>query len=290
MKVVCAPNPSLIVPSVGVAFGLLAAPSSAGVGRVGVSMPLAVRRARVSPTLRAWDFLSIALAVIAADHGCQRRRSPDGWTREIELTVSIVEPEAWAPHSGALADAFGFLTGDVWSIQFEGGGVRPPAPVKQTRRSRAVPAGDMVCLLSGGLDSLVGAIDLVAQGKQPVFVSQIASGDSTRQRHFARAIAPTLPHLQFSHAVRPPGLAEHSQRARSIIFLAYGLLVASSLPESDNGAQVELAIPENGFISLNVPLTALRVGSLSTRTTHPYLLGKVQQVWDAMGLDRKSVV
>ena len=42
------------------------------------------------------------------------------------------------------------------------------------------------------------------------------------------------------------------------------------------GELVELLIPENGFISLNVPLTPLRIGSLSTRTTHPFFLQQVQ--------------
>lgn len=31
----------------------------------------------------------------------------------------------------------------------------------------------------------------------------------------------------------------------------------------------ELLVPENGLIALNVPLDETRVGSFSTRTTHP---------------------
>ena len=45
---------------------------------------------------------------------------------------------------------------------------------------------------------------------------------------------------------------------------------------------VELIIPENGFISLNIPLTPLRVGSLSTRTTHPLFIEKMQGIIDAL--------
>ena len=64
-----------------------------------------------------------------------------------------------------------------------------------------------------------------------------------------------------------------------MIFLAFGALAASSL-----GGVTRLVVPENGFISYNVPLTSLRVGSLSTRTTHPYFLSKIQEVWDAVGM------
>ena len=35
--------------------------------------------------------------------------------------------------------------------------------------------------------------------------------------------------------------------------------------------------------SLNVPLTPLRVGSLSTRTTHPFFIKQVQRILDAVG-------
>ncbi|MCZ7581789.1 MAG: hypothetical protein M5U21_13400 [Fimbriimonadaceae bacterium] len=36
---------------------------------------------------------------------------------------------------------------------------------------------------------------------------------------------------------------------------------------------------------MNVPLTSLRIGSLSTRTTHPYFLRQIQSIWDAVGLN-----
>src|SRR5690606_33855127 len=73
--------------------------------------------------------------------------------------------------------------------------------------------------------------------------------------------------------------------ARSIIFLAYGLLAASALRASSEGTSISLVVPENGFISMNVPLTNLRLGSLSTRTTHPYFLRQIQRVWAAVGLN-----
>ncbi len=57
-------------------------------------------------------------------------------------------------------------------------------------------------------------------------------------------------------------------RARSILFVAVGVAVASIIKTKPS-----LAVPENGLISLNVPLTGARTGSLSTRTTHPYYIG-----------------
>jgi hypothetical protein len=39
-----------------------------------------------------------------------------------------------------------------------------------------------------------------------------------------------------------------------------------------------LYVPENGLISLNVPLDHLRVGAQSTRTTHPYFMARFQEI------------
>lgn len=44
---------------------------------------------------------------------------------------------------------------------------------------------DCICLLSGGMDSLVGAIDLHEEGRNPLFVSQIVRGDADHQREYA---------------------------------------------------------------------------------------------------------
>lgn len=144
-------------------------------------------------------------------------------------------------------------------------------------------SGDFVCLLSGGVDSLVGAIDGVAAGMRPVLVSQVSKGDAVRQQQFANMVGENLSHLQLSHAIKLPGNAERSQRARSMVFLAYGVLAASVLPDHRRGKVIELLVPENGFVSLNIPLTPLRLGSLSTRTTHPFFIGQIQTILDASG-------
>jgi hypothetical protein len=47
---------------------------------------------------------------------------------------------------------------------------------------------------------------------------------------------------------------------------------------------VEIVVPENGFISLNVPLGPGRLGSLSTKTTHPVYTAGIQELWNAVGI------
>jgi hypothetical protein len=50
---------------------------------------------------------------------------------------------------------------------------------------------------------------------------------------------------------------------------------------------VAIVVPENGFISLNVPLGPGRLGSLSTKTTHPIYMESIQSLWDALGIHAK---
>jgi hypothetical protein len=72
---------------------------------------------------------------------------------------------------------------------------------------------------------------------------------------------------------------EPSMRSRSLLFIALGLGVASAL-----AGEQPLVVAENGLISLNVPLTNPRMGSLSTRTTHPHFIGLFRTLLDALGV------
>ena len=249
-------------------------------GSVGGAVKYQTLKDKLVPAPRAWDLLSLALAVTAADLAGHRGESPDGWTREFELEVATIDPVFWNAHRDLINRLLEFLTTDKWRVAFIDGGFQP-APDKQPVR----PNEDCVVLLSGGLDSLVGYIDLVTSGRRPLAVSQIVKGDAENQRHFAQAIGPGLRHFQVNHNAQVPDPENPpSQRARSFIFLAYGVLVASSLERYHAGHDVTLYVCENGFISVNPPLTGARLGSLSTRTTHPEFLSLVGELLSAAGL------
>jgi 7-cyano-7-deazaguanine synthase in queuosine biosynthesis len=174
-----------------------------------------------------------------------------------------------------------YLTTDRWSVEFVGGGYMPPPP-----RTSNYPKEDSVVLLSGGLDSFIGAVDLAASGKKPLAVSELVRGDAENQREFAAHIGAGLTHIQLHHNAHVPDPeVPPTQRARSVAFLSYGVLVATSLARYRAGGRVDLNICENGFISINPPLTGLRVGSLSTRTTHPVVLALLQKILNAAGLN-----
>lgn len=249
-------------------------------GAAGARVLDAVGRAGLQPSPRAWDLLSIALSVIASDLAVRRDESPDGWTREIDLQVAVSDPGMWNAQRALLEEQLRFLTTDLWNLSFANGGFRPAPP--DTPR---IPLEDCVALLSGGVDSLVGAIDLVSRhGKRPYLVSQVAQGDKQKQALFASKIGGGLNHLQLNHNADSPGTNERSQRARSIIFFAYAVLLATSLNCYHDDSEVTAYVCENGFVSINVPLTSSRLGSLSTRTAHPVYMELFQRLLDATDL------
>lgn len=280
MKLVCAPeNIDLPAEEGDMRVVLFGQPRAVDRGSAGDAAKHEFLRRRLEAAPRAWDLLSIALSVVTADCAGIREQSPDGWTREFELEISVSDPVFWNAQADDLAQAVGFLTTDRWCFRFHGGGMLP-APPKPAKR----PDADCVVLLSGGLDSLVGAIDLAASGRRPLAVSQTVRGDAAKQLDFAAQIAGGLNHLQLNHNAHAPGVEETSQRARSLIFIAFGVMAATSLEVYHEGGTADLFLCENGFIAINPPLTGARLGSLSTRTAHPQYLGSLQRVLDKAGL------
>jgi 7-cyano-7-deazaguanine synthase in queuosine biosynthesis len=256
-------------------------PDSPSRGGAGANIREVIRRLELKPAARAWDILTIALAITAADTAVRRNQSPDGWTREIDLQVAVADPAFWSAQNVKLATALRFLTTDLWTLTFLDKGILPVPP-----KAATMPEEDCVSLLSGGLDSLVGALDLTARhNKKPYLVSQVAVGDKEKQAYFASKIAGGLSHLQLNHVVTCPGENERSQRARSLIFLAYGVLLATTLKCYHQGNPVTLYMCENGFISVNPALTPSRLGSLSTRTTHPEFISFFQELLKAAELN-----
>jgi 7-cyano-7-deazaguanine synthase in queuosine biosynthesis len=253
---------------------------TSGRGSAGAAIVETLQRKKLSPHPRAWDFLSIALAVTAADLAGHRSLSGDGWTREFELRIAVADPDFWATQATTLQELLQFLTTDRWSVAFVPGASYPAQPAQPVW-----PDHDSVVLFSGGLDSFTGALDLVEQGRRPFAVSQSVRGDAEKQRALAIVVSDTIGQLQLNHNVVVPAPENPpSQRGRSVIFFAYGILAASALRRYVDGNEVDIFVCENGFIALNPPLTGSRLGSLSTRTCHPVVLALLQQVLQAAGL------
>jgi 7-cyano-7-deazaguanine synthase in queuosine biosynthesis len=243
--------------------------------------------ASVQPATVALELLRFAAAIYCADKIVLRSATDDGWTRDLSLSIPVSHLGNWRSASSALTEAVSFLSGDRWILRTR--------KIRERVQSAATSVScEAVCLFSGGLDSLAGAIDLLEEGRSLCLVGHHEAGlTSGRQRQLARDLAthygsdkvtllqlflrPAPPrHLQ--EQPLPPAV-EKTTRARSLLFVAAGLAVADAV-----GHDVPLYVPENGFIGINVPLTASRAGSLSTRTTHPFFLDRLLVGLDQLGI------
>jgi hypothetical protein len=242
----------------------------------------------VYPSELGVDLLVLAAHIYAADTRISRdTESQDSWTREIRLVVPVSDVIHWNSVSGLLERMLNFLTGDRWSFGFRN---RPEGfehfvavpPLLLT-----TPPFDDISLFSGGLDSLIGAIDALQGGRNPLFVSHAGEGAvSAAQDTLFRRLEAQYPSRPFRRLriwmSFPKDLVkgvptEDSTRSRSFLFFATGVMAGSGL-----GKTCRLLCPENGLIALNVPLDQHRLGSLSTRTTHPFYIARWNELLCAL--------
>lgn len=241
----------------------------------------------IYPSERAIDLALFAAVLTAADTRISRALdSQDSWTREIDLYVPVDEPDVWNAHASLLERTLRFLTGDIWRVFFR---VRHRDYREIVARPNDLVGAPFtsVCLFSGGLDSFVGAVDLLAAKEKPLFVSHYWDASTGSQKLCAQRIGKVYGEMDSRHVRAHVGFAdslvkgsapEKTTRGRSFLFLALAALAASGL------SSPTIYIPENGLISLNVPLDSLRLGAWSTRTTHPFYLARWQELLDQLGI------
>jgi hypothetical protein len=240
-----------------------------------------------SPQDAAYDLLLFATMAYAVDKLVRRFNAVDRWRRDMEMVVPVADPDRWEAVGDDLAGCLNFLTGDRWCLRFskrEHGLVIPPD--KPRRRTSVKVQGDAVCTLSGGVDSVVGAIDWLEANSGGLVVvghhdTHIAGPLSDQER----VLAALRPHYKgrigevlLGIGLQPSG-DEITLRSRSLMFIALGVFLADAV-----GNGVPLLLPENGTIALNVPLTPSRRGSCSTRTAHPHYICRLQDILGRLGL------
>jgi len=188
----------------------------------------------VHPSETGVDLLVLAAHVHAADTRISRAsESQDGWTREIRLSVPVSDPERWTAAAPTFVRMLNFLTGDRWSIAFR---ARPRrfALVAPTPAGRLIgPPFDDLALFSGGLDSLIGAIDALEAGRTPLFISHAGEGatsdaqstifDALKAHYRGRAFERLRLWMAFPDSFVRGSAGENTTRGRSFLFFALGV-------------------------------------------------------------------
>jgi hypothetical protein len=245
----------------------------------------------IYPSERGVDLLILAAHVQAADTRIFRdSESQDGWTRELRLVVPVSDPALWNVSIPLLQRLLNFLTGDRWTVGFR---ARPEGFEQIALRKPAQlipPPFDCLSLFSGGLDSLIGSIDLLEHAKSPLLVSHAGDGTVSHSQQVIYEGLKKQYSKQNFHRLRVwmdfrrwsvSGVEpDKKTRGRSFLFFAAGAFAGSGFADP-----FTLYVPENGLIALNVPLDPLRLGAFSTRTTHPFYIARWNELLQVIGID-----
>lgn len=227
------------------------------------------------------DLFYLSTVVYGIDRAVSRHIcSIDGWSRELNVTMKLQHSELFNAHKDLIDRMLSFLTGDIWSIDYE----HVDMPAMQVANLPEMD-GDygQVNLFSGGMDSFIGAIDYLAaphQGKLCLIshYDHKMKGPLEDQNNALNALetyADDFYHLP-SVAVFPITSNEKTCRSRSFVFIAIASLVASY-------KRIKIVVPENGSVSLNFPLSPSRRAACSTRTTHVLFVNQLKELMSSLG-------
>lgn len=234
----------------------------------------------------ATSFLFFSAIVYAIDRSISRDKySIDGWSRELDVVIKIPCSDAFDAQKEQIVKLLSYLTGDYWSVSF-----KDASPVTLTKYKDCdfFDGITQVNLFSGGLDSLIGAIDFMTQfPNKKLFLASHYDSDMSGPRidqdrllkHFALKYSGQYVVFPKRNSVRiiSRKSAETTCRSRSLMFIAIALQIAEY-------NKTKIIIPENGSVSLNYPLSPSRRSSCSTRTTHPVIIHQVQKLFENFGL------
>lgn len=247
-----------------------------------------LHKENVYPSEIGFDIMSLATMVYMADTRIERAvHGQDSWTREIELEIPVSNVEVWSPQISTIERMLKFLTGDLWKICLTSRRWQFNNPEEVGEKSNKF---DKVSLFSGGMDSLISTINLMEERENTLLISHAGEGlTQNAQENIVNKLDllyPDVLHtwldlwMVFPNNYIPEGGNDNNTRSRSFLFIGYGIFAITGM---DNVS--ELMVPENGLIALNVPLDETRVGSFSTRTTHPFYLSLWNKLLLGLGLN-----
>lgn len=240
------------------------------------------------PNNTIYDLVNLALGIYTIDQVVSRQVNGfQGWSRNFIVNFPVHDLQLWNNVKEDFANYLSFLSGDKWEITFRQNHETREFELPENRNPDNF---SKVSLFSGGLDSFIGAIDLLADEEKPFLVSHYKISERKVQEKLIDGLKEEFGGTNFEsqkfwvqpNQKNPSSDKENSSRARSFLFITLGIAVANCL-----GEDMELILPENGLISLNIPLTKSRLSSHSTRTTHPYFVDGLNKTFERLGIGNR---
>jgi hypothetical protein len=229
------------------------------------------------------DLLEVATYVYCADQAFSRggKRIVDygqGWRRRFRFRIAVRLPELWSGPEviEALVDGLSFMSDDT--LEFEFSKLENPPDVSDylnfNESTPNVAGIEEVCLFSGGLDSLAGAVkEILGDRRKVALVSHRSNPKVSKRQHtLVDMIDERCPHAKrplhipiWIHKQGAP-TRDYMQRTRSFLYASLAAVVAGMFDLN------RIRFHENGTVSFNLPICAQVIGARATRTTHPRTL------------------
>lgn len=211
-------------------------------------------------------------------------RGTRAWKRNFRCSIGVFDPDFWSSplNYELLTNILHFISGDDWEFEFT-------QSAKKGSAQRILDLdfeNEVLCLYSGGLDSMAGLVHQLQQYPDKFFVPiTVCHRTDIRKStyHQLAAIAKLYPNLLHKQRCAFPFRMEKqyelfgvkrepTQRTRSFLFTVIGGITA--LQRGGN----QLEVYEAGIGAINAPLLPQMSGSMTTRSSHPEFLRMVGEL------------
>jgi len=187
----------------------------------------------------AIDLLYLSIFVFVCDRIVKRDNQNDSWTRTIDLNVPVSDIDFWNSQKALVIEMLNFLSGDNWNFEFRAKKVFQEELYYSSKKYKELEkrSYDKICMFSGGLDSFIGAIDLLEESTSSILlVSHYGGGKGTKsyQDSIFDAIKKQYKldekdQIQ-SYVVAKNGI-EDTTRTRSFMFFSHAIAYLQPLEE-----------------------------------------------------------
>lgn len=246
---------------------------------------------------RIIDLLEIASYVFIADRlssrGSTHNLEYHSWSREFEFFIKVRDFKFWNQDvvKTQLSEALQFMSGDKnYEFNFEGelfttkDDFFDDSDFKFDYRRK-----NSILLFSGGLDSLTGAIDILENTENNVWLVSHQSNNRTTRTQ--QKLFQKLKHIYPHHIYHYPFICtlksypslDESQRTRAFLYNSIAFAMAIGLSEN------EYYLFENGVTSINFPRRQDLINARASRTTHPKTVYLLQKLWDSISTNDNTI-
>jgi len=247
---------------------------------------------------RLIDLLEMASYVFSADRlssrGSKKAVEYHSWSRIFHFVIKVRDYEFWNDKKikRKLNQALKFMTGDKeYKFTFLKGEKNKYNHLfnEESFKKYKIEDETHICLFSGGLDSLAGAIDILKNSNKNVYlVSNISNpGTKRTQNKLVNKLKEEYPnrivHYKYQCNFKGIKSRDESQRTRAFLYgtIAFAICEAYSINK--------FYIYENGITSLNFSRRADLINARASRTTHPKTIKLLEELFSSISNNNLNI-